>query len=353
MSFIFTCPSCRESLTGEEKYEGGESVCPLCSAAIVIRRDLGVDEPSSKPAPTPKREDTIKAPELVCDRGRTADFFSNVTKSSRLMVSLAMLQLRGFYEKWFRLVPDLRAIGISLIQQGRVTLVSQKLAQEVNSISSKISDDYAKEEEMSLSECLGWKEKVRGVCRRVFFRLRIVTFSLLRHVKAVAIGEGVVSSSPAQGIANEQINRARAIKEGIDLLKEEARQVQLSLPLPLRQPLLVVAVTGLFILAAIGSREDSRKESSRTRSSEPSNYSSTSSTQSSSGQSRRHLSASLKSWTEQTLAGTSLSEESKTVLINSAMDTANNVSMFEGGNRDERYQQALHEKMKLLGIRPR
>jgi hypothetical protein len=174
------------------------------------------------------------------------------------MASLAMLQLRRFYEKWFRLVPKLRAIGISLIQQGSVTRISQKLAHEVDSISSKISDDYAKEEESGLSECLGWKARIGSLCRKAFFRIRIVTFSLLRHVKAVAIGESAVNSSATHGIVSEQINRARAITEGIDQLNEKTRQVQSLLPLPLRQPLFVVVIAGLFILAAIDIGGDAR-----------------------------------------------------------------------------------------------
>jgi TPR repeat protein len=68
--------------------------------------------------------------------------------------------------------------------------------------------------------------------------------------------------------------------------------------------------------------------------------------------SRRRLSDSLESWTEQTLATTSLSEESKTVLINSAMDTANNIQHFQGGDRDAIYKKALRKKMELLGILP-
>ena len=259
MSFIFTCPSCSGSLTGEEQHEGGQSVCPLCSASIVIQRNLGVDEASSSPTPTPQRGGTIEAPELLSARGKLGDLFSNVTRSSRLMASLAVLQIRRFYEKWFRLVPKLRAIGITLIQQGSVTQVSQKLAHEVDSISSKISDDYAKEEQSGLSECLSWKEKVGSLCRRAFFRVRIVTFSFLRHVKAVAIGDGAVSSSTAHGIASEQINSARVIKEGIDRLNEKTRQVKSLLPLPLRQPLLVVVIAGLCILAAIDMGGDPRR----------------------------------------------------------------------------------------------
>ena len=40
------------------------------------------------------------------------------------------------------------------------------------------------------------------------------------------------------------------------------------------------------------------------------------------------------------------------MLINSAMDTANNIQLFQGGDRDAIYKKALREKMDLLGILP-
>jgi hypothetical protein len=356
MSFVFTCPSCGEGLTGEEIDEGLESSCPLCSAAIVIQPDQGVKELQINSPQIPKCGNAIKKHNLLSHLRKIADFCSKITKIAELIASLAAMQLRALYEEWFKLLPSLRAIGLSLIQQENVMLVSQKLAREVDAISAKISNEYAKEDEYGSSQYLGWKENMGRLCRRVFFRIRIITFSLFQHVKAVEIGKSAINTASNQELPTKQIENARAIKERIYKLKKEARRVQLVLPLPLRHPLPVAVMAGLSILAAISLGEESKKVASSTKSSQSSHNSTTISsaqTSSRSGQSRRHLSASLKLWTEQTLANTSLSEESKTVIINRAADMTDTAIAFEGGNRNEIYKQALHEQMKLLGIRPR